>query len=156
LREPFLYVLGLLRGFGGTLSETTTLAGLTQPAGQMLLYPSSVFNYFSPLYDIPGFGLRGPEFQIQTPASALYRANLAFLLAFASTSGVAIDLEPFEQFAADPSLLVEALNRALLLGRMSPEMRQTVTAAISPLVVQMRARTAFYLVASSSQYQIQR
>jgi hypothetical protein len=119
-----------------------------------------VFNYFSPLYDLPGSTLRAPEFQIFTPSTAIYRANLAMMLTFApGTAGVSIDLAPFEPFAAEPTLLVEAVGRALLPGRMTPEMQRIVETAITavPAVApRVRVQTALYLVASSSAYQVQR
>jgi uncharacterized protein (DUF1800 family) len=156
LREPLLYVLGLLRGLGATLHEANDLASLVAPAGQVLFYPPSVFSYFSPEYDILGSATRGPEFEIQTPSAALYRARLAMLFAFAPQSAaVAIDLEPFEQFASEPALLVEALNRALLAGRMPSDVRQVIETNVSDMTPSYRARLALFLVASSSHYQVQ-
>jgi uncharacterized protein (DUF1800 family) len=156
LREPILYVLGLLRGLGATLNETNNLAGLVSPAGQVLFYPASVFSYFSPDYRIFGTGTRGPEFAIHTPSAAIYRANLALLFAFSPQSaGVGIDLAPFESLASQPALLVEALNRALLAGRMPADVRQVIETSVAETAPSYRAIEALFLVASSSHYQVQ-
>jgi len=157
LREPLLYALSLLRTFNATLSGTAIIASVAGTAGQTLFYPPSVFNYFSPLYDLPEFGVRAPEFQLLTPSAAVSRMNLAhYITARGGSFGIAFDLSPFEQFAANPALLVEAANRALLAGRMSPQMRATIESAVTAVKLSsLRAETALYLVASSSDYQVQ-
>ena len=44
--------------------------------GEDIFNPASVFNYYSPGYVVPTTTLKGPEFQIFTPFTSLYRANL--------------------------------------------------------------------------------
>jgi uncharacterized protein (DUF1800 family) len=158
LREPLLNSLALFRTLGSRISETSYLAVLIAPAGQTLFYPASVFNYFSPLYTLPESGVPAPEFQIFTPSAAVYRANVAsWSITIPEVLGASTDITPFEQLADDPSLLVEAVNRALLYGRMSLDMRQSVAvavAAVSSSLPKVRAQTALYLVASSSDYQV--
>jgi uncharacterized protein (DUF1800 family) len=156
LREPLLYVLALLRGLGATLDEVNNLPAIVSPAGQILFYPPSVFSYFSPDHHILPSGPRAPEFELHTPSAALYRASLALLFAFAPQSaGITIDLEPFEQLASEPALLVEALNRALLAGRMPHDVRQVIETNVADMTPSYRARLALFLVASSSHYQVQ-
>ena len=48
--------------------------------GQDIYNAPSVFNYYSPSYQVPTFGLTGGEFQIFTPNNAVYRANLIAVL----------------------------------------------------------------------------
>jgi hypothetical protein len=63
--------------------------------------------------------------------------------------------------AGDPSsnLLLDTLNQKLMHGTMSAQMKNTILTAVqavpstTPLV---RAQTAIYLIATSSQYQVQR
>ena len=85
---------------------------------------------------------------------------LAFYATFGFDAyGITIDTSSFEALASDPPQLVEAVNRALLYGRMSPGMRQSIEVAVGTvtnLSPWTRAATAIYLVASSSQYQVQR
>jgi uncharacterized protein (DUF1800 family) len=160
LREPVLFALTLLRALGASVSDNSPLANIISPAGESLFYPPSVFNYFPMTYDLPQSGLRAPEFQIQTPSTSVYRANLAFYATFGQDSyGITTDASAFEQFSNDPKLLVEAVNRALFYGRMSPDMRQSVETAVAAATSfspWSRAAAALFLASSSSQYQVQR
>ena len=160
LREPILNALALFKTLGASVSERTELASMTSPTGQTLFYPASVFNYFSPLYRLPESGVTAPEFQIFSPSAAVYRANIThWSIYFPQIFGVALDISAFEQLADNPPQLVEAVNRALLFGRMSGDMRQSITTAVTAVPAhspRTRAQTALYLVASSSQYQVAR
>jgi hypothetical protein len=76
--------------------------------------------------------------------------------------GTRIDVTRLQSLVtADPTggTLLETLNRELLHGSMSPAMRDdiaTAVQAVSPSLQLKRARTALYLVATSSQFQVQR
>ena len=173
LREPILYVTNVLRAFHGTTDANNTLVYLASDMGGELLFSSgSVFNFFSPLYDIPAADfttpptspLSGPEFQIFTSASSLARVNDIEGAIFSSTfSGNSqIDLSAYASIAGndgDVGTMVDAMNLQLLHGTMIPTMRAAILTAVSavpnsdPLG---RARTAAHLIVSSSQYQIQR
>jgi uncharacterized protein (DUF1800 family) len=159
LREPVLFTLAMLRALSATVSDNSPLINVISPAGQSLFYPQSVFNYFPVDFDLPS-GVRAPEFQIFTPSTSIYRANLAFYATFGRDGyGINMNASSFEQLSADPAQLVEAVNRALLYGRMSPEMRRSVETAVGAVTnfsPWTRAATAIFLVASSSQYQVQR
>jgi uncharacterized protein (DUF1800 family) len=160
LREPVLLSLALMRALSASpASGGYNPAGLIALTGQHLFYPPSVNNYFPLEYDLPG-GIRAPEFQILTPATAVGRANLALVISFApQVMSVSTNLTSFAELAANPALLVEAVNQALLAGRMSDAMRQIVeqgVAAVPSGVPLVRAQTAIFLVASSSDYQVQR
>ena len=64
-----------------------------------------------------------------------------------------------QALAANPGQLVDALNTLLLHGTMSTEMRSSIVTAVSAVAASnplKRARTAVYLVATSSQYQVER
>ncbi len=86
LREPILFALTLLRALGASVSDNSPLVNIISPAGESLFYPPSVSNYFPMTYDLPQSGLRAPEFQILTPSTAVYRANLAFYAIFEQDS----------------------------------------------------------------------
>lgn len=79
LREPVLFLVNLLRALGATVIEQNPLESAGADMGQKLFYAPSVFNYYSPLYQVPG-GLYGPEFQLLTPATTLTRANIVYQL----------------------------------------------------------------------------
>ena len=163
LREPVLFITGLLRALGA--SSDAILASQANNMGQNLFYPATVFSYFPYDFEIAGSDDDGPEFGILTSLSALRRVNFVNTLVFskftspAPDPGTVADLSPLAKLATDPAGLVESLNQVLLHGAMSPEMRTTVTdtvAAIPATNLLLRAQTALYLVASSSQYQVER
>jgi hypothetical protein len=77
-------------------------------------------------------------------------------------NGTSIDLSDLQSIAAADltgGALADALDTRLLHNTMSSQMRSaimTAVQAVSTTDLQGRARAAVYLVASSSQYQIQR
>jgi hypothetical protein len=137
--------------------------------GMDVFRPPSVFSYFSPGTVVPATnGVRGPEFGILSTSTALRRANFVNKIIFSNIpipvsanapQGTSIDLSPMQALAGDPAQLVDAVGNLMMHGRMSPEMRSSIIDAVSkvsgsnPL---KRARTAVYLVATSSQYQVER
>jgi uncharacterized protein (DUF1800 family) len=151
-------------------------AWLTKDTGQEVLYPPNVFSYFSPFAVVPGTTALGPEFALAHTGSAVARNNLIYQftagegLGFDRPTtaepypwvpcGTATDLSEVVAWAqADPSLntLIEGLNTKMMHGTMSVEMKRKLRAAISHEAPDVwKARTAAFLVASSSQYQIQR
>ncbi len=173
LREPVLFVTNVLRAFHGTTDPNNTLVYLALDMGGEFLFNSgSVFNFFSPLYNIPAADfttppaslLSGPEFQIFTSASSLARVNDIEGVLFSTTfsGNTQIDLSAYASIAGndnDLGTMVDAMNLQLLHGTMIGPMRAAILAAVSavpnsdPLG---RARTAVHLIVSSSQYQIQR
>ena len=61
--------------------------------------------------------------------------------------------------AADPSALLDSLSATMMHGTMSPEMRAAIVPAINAVPAsnpQSRAKTAFYLVVTSPEYQVER
>lgn len=172
LREPVLFVTGLLRTFNvraanGTGTSDGYLAPQTLPMDQDLFRPPSVFSYFSADYDLPGSpGFIGPEFGILSTSTSLRRANFVNTMAFSTIpvssnapNGTSIDLSTLRTISADPNGLVEQLNRVLLHGAISTQTRSSIVNAVSAVAntnPTLRAQTALYLVATSSQYQVQR
>jgi uncharacterized protein (DUF1800 family) len=173
LREPVLFLTNVIRAFHGTTDATNTIVYFgSDMGGEFLFNSGSVFNFFSPLYNIPAADfttphaspLSGPEFQIFTSASSLARVNDIENVMFSPvfSNSTQIDLSAFAAIAGndnDLGTMVDAMNLQLLHGTMIPAMRAAILTAVSavpnsdPLG---RARTAAYLIVSSSQYQIQR
>jgi len=173
LREPVLFVTNVLRAFHGSTDPNNTLVYLALDMGAEFLFSSgSVFNFFSPLYNIPAADfatppaapLSGPEFQIFTSASSLARVNDIEGVLFSPTfsGNTQIDLSAYASIAGNDSdlgTMVDAMNLQLLHGTMSLAMRSAILTAVSavpggdPLG---RVRTAAHLIVSSSQYQVQR
>jgi hypothetical protein len=130
----------------------------------------TVFNYYPPDYVIPGTSLNGPEFGIMTTGTSIGRANVWNTMVYGQINvnmpntpqGTRLDLAEMQALAAADTtgnLLVDVLNWRLMHGRMSPEMKSTILTAVAaePAANTLnRARAAIYLVATSSQFQIQR
>lgn len=174
LREPVQLLTNVLRGFNvrsadGTQQSDGVVAGLATSMAQNPFNAPTVFNYYTPDYVIPGTSLLGPEFNIMTTGTAISRANFANTMVFSriNTSanaplGTSIDLSEMQALAAADTTsnqLLDALNQKMMHGTMSASMRGAIMTAVqavpstSPLA---RAQQAIYLIATSSQYQIQR
>ncbi|MBA2341180.1 MAG: DUF1800 domain-containing protein [Pyrinomonadaceae bacterium] len=168
LREPVQFVLNTLR----TLSAASDGYGLldqTRGMGQNVFYSPSVFNFYPPNYKIPGTEALGPQFAIQTTAVALARVNFVNTIVFSRISppsgsppsaiGTDLDFSRWQAWANDPAKLVDELDKVLTHGVLSPATRGVVTQAVTSVPAtntKLRAQTAIYLIASSSQYQVQR
>ena len=163
LREPILYIAASLRAFGATsdgLGPVNFATSMSEPP----MESPSVFNFFPPDYGIPGTNLLGPEFALQTTATALVRANFVNSFVFGSIGGgTTVSFTPYANLAASPDAsgqLMDSLNALLLHGSMSSSARASVLAAVNAVPAGanqnlQRAQDAIYLILSSSQYQVQ-
>jgi uncharacterized protein (DUF1800 family) len=157
LREPALYVAGMLRALGAQMATANNLPPYIAAEGQTLYAPASVFNYFSPGYRVAGGKLLGPEFQIQSPSVAMLRADLVNTLVYGGINGVQLDQTPFITLAATPDALLDRLSALLFHGQMPDDIRATISTAMAAAPnATLKARAAIYLAASSSQYQVER
>lgn len=148
---------------------------MTREMGQEVWMPPTVFSYYSPEYVVPGTDILGPEFALANTGTSFSRNNYIFLFSFwnlgfatATTSdpypyvpcGTSIDKsEAIAWLTSDPSgnTLIERLNTKMMHGTMSEAMKSKIRAAINFNVdANSKASQAIFLVASSSQYQIQR
>jgi uncharacterized protein (DUF1800 family) len=157
----------------GNRSSTDFTGSLDQPIYQ----PTTVFSYYQPGYEVPGTKILGPAFGILSTTTTLRRANNINTLVFSGVSvntsptagnpdrprGTSIDIANLEALAGNPVDVVNILDALLLHGTMHPQMRSSIITAMSTINDatiatrnQKRARTAVYLVATSSQYDIQR
>jgi len=151
-------------------------AWATKDQGQEVWYPPNVFSYYSPFAVVPGTASPGPEFALLHTGSAVARNNLIFSFTYSggigfdtptvarpypwTPCGTSIDRSQAAGWAAsDPTgnMLIEGLNTKMMHGTMSEEMKSKLRTAINADVpADFKARQAIFLVASSSQYQIQR
>jgi hypothetical protein len=155
LRSPMQYVLGLLRSLGGVVPQQNQAAYIYYSLGEGILDPASVFGHYSPTYRIPKTQLFGPEFQIYSPTEAVNRGNYIYQ-ELSAWSGGAFDISPFVNIAPDPVQLVNALDNALLFGRMSPQTRASIYKALQATSDnRARALTALYLTTMSGEYLVQ-
>jgi uncharacterized protein (DUF1800 family) len=178
LREPVLYINNVLRAFNAlSYDQTTQSDGYLNPQSvlmaQDVFRPASVFSYFSPFATIPDTPVVAPEFQILDTSTSLKRYNFINTMTVPngavgadgikpSTNGPAgtkIDFTPLESMANDPGALLDYLNGLMLHNTMSDENRAAILPAINAVPASnllRRAKVAVYLVATSSQYQVQR
>jgi len=152
---------------------------LTQAIDQDVWNPPTVFNYYPMEYVIPNTPFAGPEFQIFSTGTALKRPNVVnqFAPANVATSGgilavagvaadapcgTRIDMTRLQNLVAADTTgvsLVDTLNRELMNGSMSAQVRTQILNAVTAVTstnTLKRARTALYLVATAAQYQVQR
>jgi uncharacterized protein (DUF1800 family) len=160
LREPILFIANLLRAFGATSDGAFPVSNASNMSQQPLFAPS-VFNFFPPDFQIPGTSMLGPEFDLQTTAVTLVRINFVNSFVFGPIgAGTTVDFTPWANIATDPNQLVDGLNALLLHGTLSTSARSSVITAVNAVPSgstqnMLRAKTAIYLIASSSQYQIE-
>jgi len=180
LREPVQLLTNVLRNFdvGGASASgqpplgqsdgnvNNSVAGLSQS----VFNSPTVFNFYQPNYIVPGTTILGPEFGIYTTGTSIGRANLFATYAFNGLGIAAPDrplgtkinvAEAQAVSAADPSAnqLLDYLNRKMLHSTMSTQMKNAILPAITAIAASnslSRAQTAIYLVATSSQFQVQR
>ena len=175
LREPVQLATNLGRLFpakswdGNSLSDGG-LSFFMNKMGENAFYSPTVFNYYSPDFVVPGTTLNAPEFQLLNTNSAISRTNFISTLIFDglapnatdSLRGTSLDVSEAVAFAeADPSgsQLLDYLNTKMMHGALGTVHRNTVLTAVLAVPAAnavLRTKTAIYLLAASSQYQIQR
>ncbi|MER3632735.1 MAG: hypothetical protein C4325_11745 [Blastocatellia bacterium] len=129
----------------------------------------TVFNYFPPDNVIPGTALLGPEFALMTTGTAISRANFVNTMVFSqigisesAPQGTSLDFAELQSIAANDTssnALLDTLNVRMMHGTMSPQMRSSILTAVNSIPSSnpsQRAKQAVYLVATSSQFQVQR
>jgi uncharacterized protein (DUF1800 family) len=175
LREPVQIVTNLGRLFPAKSWDGLSLSdgGLSESMirmGQNPFYSPTVFNYYLPEFIVPGTTLNAPEFQLLNTSTAISRTNFLYVLIFEgitanvtdSLRGTSLDISEAVSFAATDesgTQLLDFLNTKMMHGTLSTEHRNAILSAIvavPPNNPTLRAKTAIYLLAASSQYQIQR
>jgi len=184
LREPAQYLNNIMRANNvksfdktstsdGVLGSRSTL-DFAGTLDQAIFLPPTVFSYYQPGYEIPGLKKLGPAFGILSTSTTLRRANNVNTLVYTGVApttsstdrprGTSLDLTNLEAIAnSNPGAIADQLNALMLHGTMSTQMRNSLITAMNAindadlaLRARKRARTALYLVATSSQYDIQR
>ena len=165
LREPVVYAISLLRALGASILYDPSLAVYTTGMGQNLFYSSSVFNYYSPLYALPGTATVAPEFQLLAEPTAFAAANYAYRTAHNQiSSDITIDFSNFSRLASDTNpatqiasltAMLNAVSQALLGAPMSSGMLGAIMPAmLATINPTTRVQNAVFLVAASPQYQV--
>ncbi len=174
LREPVQLVTNVLKTFNVRAATTNdrsdgVINNLTTPLGQNTFNSPTVFNYYSPDYVIPGTTVLGPEFGIMTTSTSVARANFANTMVFSrinvgenNPAGTSLDFAEMQALAAADATggrLLDELDYRMMHNTMSAQMRAKILTAFTAITATntlARTQQAAYLVATSSQYQVQR
>ena len=167
LREPAQFVVALARALNAS-SDGVFLRSQANAMSQLPFNAPSVFNFYPPDYVVPGTTILGPEFALQNTTTAFARINYVNSLVYSTinpdqsvygATGTQPNWSSLTALAGNPAALVDKLNRLLLHGTMSAAAQSAVVTAINAVSAADalgRAKAAFYLVATSSQYQVER
>jgi uncharacterized protein (DUF1800 family) len=153
---------------------------------QIPFFAPTVFNFYPPGYIVPGTTMNGPEFAILTTGTTIQRTNFMNRFVYQTVippsataapipvnlpnapNGTSIDFSDLVALEASDTtngLLLDELSRRMLHGTMSAQMKSTISTACNAVTLSgtptpeqllNRVRMAVYLVATSSQYQVQR
>ncbi|MEQ1922284.1 MAG: DUF1800 family protein [Pyrinomonadaceae bacterium] len=178
LREPMQFATNILRAFNvrdaagtgqsdGVFFQRGEFTGM----GQTPFRAATVFNYYPPDFVIPGTALLGPEFALMTTGTTISRTNFVNRFVFTAIpvavstdapSGTTLDFSDLQAlYLADTTggTMVDELNSRMMHGTMSSSMRTAILNSLAPITSTdslNKVRQAVYLVATSSQYQVQR
>jgi uncharacterized protein (DUF1800 family) len=176
LREPVLLLTNLLRMFNATsdgvlVTNVSGAGSFTNALGQDVFNPPTVFSYFPADFSLAGTSLFGPEFGILDTSTTYQRSNLVNTLFLANSgngiavsapnrpTGTQLNYASYQAQAGNPAALVDMLNTNMMHGTMSSSMRTSIINAVTAITSgdpAGRTRTAIYLVANSSQFQVER
>jgi hypothetical protein len=176
LREPVQLATNVFRNFdvrgaaGPALPSDGVVSDNVTVMGQDTFRSPTVFNYYPADFIVPGTDVLGPEFGIMHTGTAITRINFFNTIVFGTITvsspnrpnGTSIDLAPLQALStadATGGQLVDELNRKMLHGTMSSQMRASILTATTTVAASNplgRAKQALYLVATSSQFQVQR
>jgi len=156
LKEPLLFMANVLRVMNAR-SDGDGYSDYAIDQDQEPMNPPSVFNFYPPNFVIPETSLLGPEFQIFNSSTAIARANFVNDAVYGTIGKtMSTDLSYYLTFASNPDQLVDTLGQVMMHGQMSPEMRSAVVGVVSAIPDNTRrVKAAMYLIASSSQYQVE-
>ena len=157
LKEPVLHMMNLMRAVNATTNGADNFAGFASQMGQEPFNPSSVFNFYPPDNLIPGTQLLGPEFKILNSSTIIARINFVNSLVYSSIGqNTKIDLSSYTALAADANKLLDSVSAVMVHGQLSTNTRSALVAALNAISDSKRkVQAAFYLIGSSSQFQVE-
>jgi hypothetical protein len=158
------------RDYNGLGASDGALHNVTSPLGQNPFYSPTVFNYFEFDYVIPATTVLSPEFQLLNTATSVKKTNALYTLIFEgvtpnatdSLRGTSLDISGLLSHAVnDPTgnQLLDAASQQMMHGTLSTEHRNLILSAVQAVPATdpiLRTKTVVYLIAASSQYQVQR
>jgi uncharacterized protein (DUF1800 family) len=173
LREPVLFMTDLLRVFNATSDGVLASSpfSYSNDMGQDLFNPPTVFSYYPAGYGLPGTTLVGPEFGLLDTTTTYKRANFVNSLIIQGIgvsqpnrpTGTQVNFSSYQAMATNPQQLVSVLNTSMMHGTMSGSMNANIVAAVTAITnanattqALQRTQAAIYMIATSSQYQVER
>ena len=122
------------------------------------LTPPSVFNYYHPTFQISNSNLLGPEFELFNSSTTITRVNFVNDAVYGTIGKtMTVDFTYYLTLASTPDQLVDRMGEIMMSGQMSPQTRSEIINAITGISDNTkRVQAALYLVASSSQFQVER
>ena len=156
LKEPVLFMTNLLRSMNA-VSDGASLSDRADDMKEPPFFSPTVFNFYHPDHVIDGTNLVGPEFEIFDTSTDIARINFVNTLVYGSVSGTTtVDISGYVPLAASPDQLVTAVAAVMMHGQISDNMRSTLVTTITAIPDNTRrAKAAFYLIGSSSQFQVE-
>lgn len=173
LREPVLLMTSLLRTFNATSDGVlaSTPFSYANDMGQDLFSPPTVFSYFPADHGLPGTNLFGPEFGILDTSTSFKRANFINTLFLANSGngipinnpnrplGTQTNYASYQALAGNPQQLVDALEARMTHGGMPAATKSNIVTTVTNIAssgAAAQTRAAIYLIATSSQYQVEK
>ena len=106
---------------------------------------------------IQGTTLLGPEFEIFNTSTTISRTNFVNTLVYGQVSSTTtVDFSGYVPLAANPDQLVDAVAAVMMHGQVSDSMRSTLVTTLPAISDNTRrTKAAFYLIGSSSQFQVE-
>jgi uncharacterized protein (DUF1800 family) len=156
LKEPVLFITNVLRAMNA-VSDGASLSDQASNMKQQPFFSPTVFNFYHPDQVIQGSTLIGPEFEIFNTSTTIARANFVNSLVYGQVSSTTtVDLSGYVPLAANPDQLVTAVAAVMLRGQVSDSMRGTLVTTLTGIPDNTRrTRAAFYLIGTSSQFQVE-
>ena len=177
-REPLLKLTAMWRAWDAQMPAADVYGnipmGMTNPTGtfgQRPLGAETVFNFFEPDYQQPGSiadaGLFSPEFQTLNESTLTSSSNSYYTYSWNSYVGMPsppinrplLNLAPLEALAANPTAMIDEVNRRMMYGSMSSAMQSTLRNMLIFMdgsTPNTMARTLVYVTALSPEYAVQR
>ena len=177
-REPLLKLTAMWRAWEAQMPVADAYGnipmGMTNPTGtfgQRPLGAETVFNFFEPDYQQPGsiadVGLFSPEFQTLNESTLTSSSNSYYTYSWNSYVGMPspptnrplLNLAPLEALAANPTAMIDEVNRRMMYGSMSSAMQSTLRNMLTFMdgsTPNTMARTLVYVTALSPEYAVQR
>jgi uncharacterized protein (DUF1800 family) len=156
LKEPVLFITNLLRAMNG-VSDGASLSDRASDMKQPPFFSPTVFNFYHPDHVVDGTTLVGPEFEIFNTSTDISRINFVNTVVYGSVSGTTtVDLSGYVPLSANPDQLVTTVAAIMLHGQVSDSTRGTLVTTLSGISdPTRRTKAAFYLIGSSSQFQVE-